>query len=84
MANVEIIHITSGASRPAPRSLEDRLLSDEYRVAPETFWAAANLRGDDGYDRIQVASNRGWTAIPSRMGSSPRQRVREPTTMFAR
>ncbi len=47
------------------RSLEQQLLSDPYRVAPEAFWAVAQMRGDDGYDRIEAARSRGWRAVPS-------------------
>jgi hypothetical protein len=36
-----------------------------YRVTPEPFWLAAQLAGDDGYDRIEIARARGWDAIPA-------------------
>lgn len=43
----------------------DSLLTDTHRVGPEHFWLACQLRGDDGYDRIEVARPRGWRAIPA-------------------
>lgn len=55
----------SGAIGPAPQSLERQLLSSAHQVAPETFWTIAQMRGDDGYDRIELARTRGWHAIPS-------------------
>lgn len=36
-----------------------------YRVAPEVFWEVLQVRGDDGYDRMGPARQRGWDAIPS-------------------
>lgn len=36
-----------------------------YVVAPEPFWAACLMTGDDGYDRIEVAHLRGWSAVPA-------------------
>ena len=56
--------IRSGASAPAPVPTEE-LVSSKYEAAPEVFWAAAKLRGDDGYDRIELARTHGWKAIPS-------------------
>jgi hypothetical protein len=41
------------------------LLSDAYRVEPEPLWLACQLRGDDGYDRIDVARRSRWSAIPA-------------------
>jgi hypothetical protein len=46
-------------------NLEQQLLSERYRVAPEVFWQLSQMRGDDGYDRIEVAGGRGWQAVPS-------------------
>jgi hypothetical protein len=46
-------------------NLEQQLLSEQYRVAPEVFWQLSQMRGDDGYDRIEAAVGRGWQAVPS-------------------
>ena len=43
------------------QSLEQQLLCEQYRVAPEAFWQIA----EDGYDRIEMARPHGWRAIPS-------------------
>jgi hypothetical protein len=40
------------------------LLSAAYRVTPEPFWALAQARGKDGYDRIERAVAHGWRAVP--------------------
>lgn len=47
------------------QSLEQQLLSDEYRIEPEAFWSLALLRGDDGYDRMEPARTHRWRPIPS-------------------
>ncbi len=47
------------------QNLEQQLLCAQYRVASEPFWKLAQIRGEDGYDRIEMARTRGWTAIPS-------------------
>jgi hypothetical protein len=39
------------------------LLSEEFRVHPEGFWSTAHLLGDDGYDRMTTAAQRGWNAV---------------------
>lgn len=57
--------IDGGASGPAPRSLEAQLLSQEFTVPPDAFWSVSQLRGDDGYDRIEAAATRGWHPVPS-------------------
>ena len=44
-------------------SLEERLLNQSYRVAPETFWDVAHMRGDTGYDVMEPARGHGWEAI---------------------
>ena len=44
-------------------SLEERLLTATYRVAPEPFWDSRRLRGDDGYDIMEPAIERGWRPI---------------------
>ena len=54
----------SGASCPAPQPAED-LLRASYQVAPEPFWQFAVLRGDDGYERIELARRYRWRAIAS-------------------
>lgn len=41
------------------------LLVPDYRVIPEPFWAISQMRGDDGYDRIEAARRFRWTAIPA-------------------
>ncbi len=46
-------------------NLEQQLLSERYRVTPEAFWQLSQLRGDDGYDRMEAARGRGWSAVPS-------------------
>jgi hypothetical protein len=46
-------------------NLEQQLLSDQYRVAPEGFWQLSQMRGDDGYDRMEAGGGRGWQAVPS-------------------
>ncbi len=35
-----------------------------FRTEPEPFWSICQMRGDDGYDRIEVARRHGWEAIP--------------------
>jgi hypothetical protein len=49
---------------PGTNHTED-LLTPQYRLAPETFWTVSQMRGDDGYDRMDAARPRGWDAIPS-------------------
>ena len=39
------------------------LLSEEFRVHPEGFWSTAHLLGNDGYDRMTTAAQRGWNAV---------------------
>jgi hypothetical protein len=34
-------------------------------VETEAFWTIAQMRGDDGYDRIELARLHAWHAIPS-------------------
>lgn len=46
-------------------STSDHLLQRPFRVEPEPFWTIAQMRGDDGYDRMELARHRGWHAIPS-------------------
>ena len=41
------------------------LLTAQYRARPEPFWAGLQARGDDGYERIEVARRWKWEAIPS-------------------
>ena len=41
-------------------NLEQQLLSEPYRVAPEAFWQLSQMRGDGGYDRMEAARGRGW------------------------
>jgi hypothetical protein len=41
------------------------LLTEEYRLDPEAFWTVCQMRGDDGYDRIEAARSKRWQAIPS-------------------
>lgn len=38
------------------------LLSEKFRVHPEGFWSTAHLLGNDGYDRMTTAAQRGWNA----------------------
>jgi hypothetical protein len=57
--------IRSGAASPAPTPNGEELLETPYRVDPEAFWEIAQMRGDDGYDRIELAGRRGWHAVPS-------------------
>jgi hypothetical protein len=45
--------------------LERQLLSDRYKVAPEVVWHISQVRGLDGYERIDTMRVYGWTAIPS-------------------
>lgn len=47
------------------QSLEQQLLCAQYRVAPELFWELAQIRGEDGYDRITTAQQHGWRAVSS-------------------
>jgi hypothetical protein len=47
------------------QSLEQQLLCERYRVAPEAFWHLAQIRGEDGYDRIKTAQQHGWRAVSS-------------------
>jgi hypothetical protein len=46
-------------------NLEQQLLSEHYRLDPEAFWRLTQMRGDDGYDRMEAARGRGWQAVPS-------------------
>ena len=39
------------------------LLTEQFRVCPEGFWSTARLLGDDGYDRMTTAAQRGWDAV---------------------
>lgn len=55
----------SRTTSTSPRTLAEELLQPPYRVDPETFWTVAQMRGDDGYDRIALARLHGWHAIPS-------------------
>jgi hypothetical protein len=43
----------------------DDLLVAQYRLQPDSFWAVSQMRGDDGYDRIEAARPHRWHAIPS-------------------
>jgi hypothetical protein len=43
----------------------DDLLTEEYRLTPEAFWTVCQMRGDDGYDRMEAARPKRWDAIPS-------------------
>ena len=52
-------------SNLSDQSLEQQLLCAQYRVAPEPFWQLAQIRGEDGYDRIEQARTHGWRAVPS-------------------
>lgn len=36
-----------------------------YRTTPEPFWQGCLMRGDDGYDVMEVAMGHGWRALPS-------------------
>jgi len=57
-----------GTIRPSAAQVPARaeeLLSSAYRSTPEAFWTLAKLRGDDGFDRIELAIAHRWTAIPS-------------------
>lgn len=54
-----------GAVKNSDQSLEQQLLCEQYRVAPEAFWHLAQMRGEDGYDRIKTAQQHGWRAVPS-------------------
>jgi hypothetical protein len=47
------------------QNLEQQLLCEQYRIAPEAVWQISQVRGQDGYERIEAVSSRGWTAIPS-------------------
>jgi hypothetical protein len=49
----------------ANQSLQDQLLSKQYRVTPEAFWEVVRGRGDDGYDTMEPAARKGWEAIPA-------------------
>ncbi len=51
-------HSTDGALT-ASGSLEERLLSATYRIAPERFWNLARMRGDTGYDLMEPARSHG-------------------------
>jgi hypothetical protein len=53
------------SSTEQTQSLENRLLSGQYRIEPEAFWTIARMRGDDGYDIMEPARALCWAAIPS-------------------
>ena len=53
---IEVARIATGC-------LEDTLLSNTYRVAPESFWTVALISGDTGYDVMQPARAHGWQAV---------------------
>jgi hypothetical protein len=47
------------------QNLEQQLLCTQHQIAPEAVWQISQVRGQDGYERIEAVSSRGWTAIPS-------------------
>jgi hypothetical protein len=54
-----------GTTHLSDQSLEQQLLCVQYQVAPEPFWQLAQIRGEDGDDRIEKARPYGWCAVPS-------------------
>lgn len=46
-------------------NLEPQLLCAQYRIAPEAIWQISQVRGQDGYERMNTARAHGWAAIPS-------------------
>jgi hypothetical protein len=58
--------MTTESNTPAAAPVEEqRLLSSTYRIAPESFWSICQMRGDDGYGRMEAAAPKRWHAIPS-------------------
>jgi hypothetical protein len=53
-----------GTTNLSDHDLEQQLLCEQYQVAPEPFWRLAQIRGEDGYDRIEMAQTHGWRAVP--------------------
>jgi hypothetical protein len=47
------------------QNLEQQLLCTQYQIAPEAVWQLSQVCGQDGYERMNIARARGWTAIPS-------------------
>jgi hypothetical protein len=45
--------------------LEQQLLSEHYQVTPESVWHFSQMRGQDGYERIDTMRAHGWIAVPS-------------------
>jgi hypothetical protein len=37
----------------------------QYRTEPEPVWAAAQMSGGDGYDRMEIAGKARWYPVPS-------------------
>ncbi|MGH2902804.1 MAG: hypothetical protein ACRDK7_04365 [Solirubrobacteraceae bacterium] len=65
VAGRNIMGWTAGHLEGPDQSLEQRLLCEQYQVAPEGVWQLSQMRGQDGYERIDTVRARGWTAIPS-------------------
>ena len=61
----ETTNLSDETADPSEQSLEQQLLCARYRVAPEPFWQLTQVRGEDGYDRIEVARTHGWQAVSS-------------------
>jgi hypothetical protein len=45
--------------------LEQHLLSTRHQITPEADWRLFETSGHDGYERIDTASSRGWSPVPS-------------------
>ena len=49
----------------ANQNLEQQLLCTQCEIVPEAVWQISQVCGQDGYERMNTARARGWTAIPS-------------------
>lgn len=43
---------------------EQDLLCIRFQIAPEAVWHISRILGQDGYERIDAVSSRGWIATP--------------------
>jgi hypothetical protein len=65
VAGRNIMGWTAGHLQGPDPVLERQLLCERYEVASEAIWKLSQIRGQDGYERIDAVSARGWNAIPS-------------------
>jgi hypothetical protein len=54
-----------GTTNLSQSQTAQRLLGEQYRVAPDAFWHLTQIHDEDGYDRIKAAQQHGWRAVSS-------------------